>query len=308
MNIRDLRYIVAVAELRSFSAAAKYCHISQPTLSAQIKKVEQYLGVVLFERTSRKMLLTDVGVAVSTAAKRALQEIDAIKEIAQYAHDPMVGKFRLGAFPTLAMYLFPSVVVEMKRSLPQLRLILIEEKTAVLLQQLKQGKLDAALLALPVEDELLQTQFLFEDPFLLAVPSQHALAHRKRVDVSVLARVRLLLLEEGHCLREQALSVCEFAGGVEEEFRGTSLETLRQMVKAGTGVTLMPKIAISKQEEGICYILFKSPAPKRSIALVWRKTNPRLPLMRALAALLTTIDYPSFESRRAKSSSWNVRV
>lgn len=276
-----------MAEHDHFGRAAQHCHVSQPTLSGQIKKLEDQLGIALFERTNRRVLLTDMGRQLLPHARRILQEVDIIRETVETAQDPLAGKFRLGAFPTLSPYLFPAIVPEVKANLPKLRLILIEEKTAELLEKLRHGELDAALLALPVQDDLLHTEPLFDDPFLLAVPPDHPLAEQHPIRQEQLVSHRLLLLEEGHCLRDQALEVCQLHQiGEEQDFKATGLETLRQMVKAGTGITFMPQIAIKSQEEGIRYIPFAPPVPSRSIALVWRKTTPRAAMMEKLAGLI----------------------
>jgi LysR family hydrogen peroxide-inducible transcriptional activator len=287
MNLRDLEYLVAIADLRSFGAAAKRCFVSQPTLSGQIKKLEASLGARLFERTNKQVMPTEIGQAVVEAARRVLAETEAIREIAESSRDPFSGRFRLGAFPTLSTYLFPELVSKIARAMPKLRLILVEEKTAVLLARLQSGELDAALVALPIPDGRLSSRELFNDPFLLAVSPAHPLAKNKRVHPDELSRFRLMLLDEGHCLRDQALELCRLEGITEEpDFRATSLETLRQMVKAGTGITLMPAIAARDREPGIRYIPFAAPAPSRRIGLVWRKTSVRLKIIERLASLL----------------------
>jgi LysR family hydrogen peroxide-inducible transcriptional activator len=287
MNIRDLRYFVAVSELGHFGQAAQQCNVSQPTLSGQIKKLEQELGVTLLERTNRRVMLTDTGALVAMSARKILREVDDIHDIAQSSHDPLSGKFRLGAFPTLSTYIFPSLVEMVNRDMVDLRLILIEEKTATLVNKLRQGEIDAALLALPVEDNFLVTQKLFDDEFFLAVPSGHELTRYKSIDQSRLRDHRLLLLEEGHCLRDQALEVCQLGGMSEEQdFRATGLETLRQMVRAGTGITFIPEIAKQAVEPGIEYIPFEAPAPLRQIGLVWRKTTTRHAVLKRLVQSL----------------------
>lgn len=283
MNIRDLKYFLAVAELEHFGQAAEQCHVSQPTLSGQIKKLEEQLGLKLFERTNRRVMLTEVGSKIAVCARRILREVDAINEIAESSRDPMAGKFRLGAFPTLATYIFPKIVPKIKQSLPNLRLILIEEKTHNLIEQLKNGDIDAALLALPIHDDFLISHELFYEEFYLAVPPSHELSKYDEIDQAILNKHRLLLLEEGHCLRDQSLEVCQLHGIAEEQdFKATGLETLRQMVKAGTGITFMPKIACHENEQDIHYIPFKPPAPGRKIALIWRKTNAREQVMKKL--------------------------
>ncbi|MCX2980569.1 LysR family transcriptional regulator [Halieaceae bacterium IMCC14734] len=287
MNIKDLRYFLAVAELQHFGRAAEQCCVSQPTLSGQIKKLEAELDVTLLERTNRRVMLTEIGEQVAVSARRILREVDTIQDAARSSHDPLSGKFRLGAFPTLSTYIFPSLVPKVKQSLPDLRLILVEEKTAVLIEKLRHGELDAALLALPVRDDFLVSQALFDDEFLLAVPPEHELASQKSIDQSVLKNHRLLLLEEGHCLRDQALEVCQLNGIAEEQdFRATGLETLRQMVKAGSGITFMPRIAVQAEEANIRYVPFTHPAPVRTIGLVWRKTTARQPVIDKLVEQL----------------------
>lgn len=290
MNLRDLKYFLAVAELEHFGRAAEQCHVSQPTLSGQIKKLEETLGVTLFERTNRRVLLTEVGRQITLPARRALREVDAILEIAENANDPLAGKFRLGAFPTLSTYLFPKLVTQVKAILPKLRLILSEEKTEHLLEKLKHGELDAAFLALPVQDDFLVSEPLFQDEFYLAVSPDHPLADAKRILQRDLRSHQLLLLEEGHCLRDQALEVCQLHGiSEEQDFKATGLETLRQMVKAGTGITFIPNIAIQDQETGIRYIPFQEPAPARTIGLVRRKTSARKDVIKKLTELF--VDY-----------------
>lgn len=290
MNIRDLRYVVAIADLQHFGQAAEQCHVSQPTLSGQIKKLEEQLGIQLFERTNRRVVPTDVCTSILVSARRILGEVDNINDIADASHDPLGGKFRLGAFPTLATYVFPELVQKVKGTMPDLRLILIEEKTDQLIDKLKSGEIDAALLALPVPDDFLLSQKLFDDEFYLAVPPDHELALCKSINQDVLSPYRLLLLEEGHCLRDQALEVCKLHGiGEEQDFKATSMETLREMVKVGTGITFMPKIAIHEGEIGIHYIPFDSPAPTRTIGLVWRKTTARQQVIDCLTHLFTDV-------------------
>lgn len=287
MNLRDLRYLVAVADLRSFVQAADHCFVSQPTLSTQIKKMEDSLGAPLFERTNKKVLPTALGEQVVASARRILLEIDAIHHHAANAQNPLAGDFRLGAFPTLSTYIFPDLVTKIRAAVPKLRLILVEEKTDILIEQLKQGQLDAALLALPVDDEYLESSVLFEDDFFLAVASDNPFAQQTIIAHADLFNEQLLLLEEGHCLRGQTLQFCKLNHAEEQQdVRATGLETLRQMVKAGTGITFMPKIAIYENEAGISYIPFEEPIPKRTIGLFWRKTSARKALLEILLQLM----------------------
>lgn len=277
MNLRDLKYLVALADLRHFGKAADACFVSQPTLSTQIRKLEEELGVVLVERAPRKVMLTAAGQDVVQRARRIVADVDEMKEAARRSRDPESGTLRLGVFPTLGPYLLPHVVPQLRERFPQLELLLTEEKSDVLLQRLREGRLDAALLALPLHDDQLHTEFLFEEPFLLAAPAGHPLAKQKRLAMDALGEETLLLLEDGHCLRDQALDVCRLAGAQEKSgFRATSLETLRQMVAAGVGVTLLPALSVQPpivQPAGIQLVPFRQPAPSRRIALVWRKSS-----------------------------------
>ena len=286
MNIRDLKYLLAVAELKNFSKASDACFVSQPTLSNQIKKLEEELDIQIFERTNKKVLVTEIGEKIIASAKKIIDETEHIKELAEYSKDPLSGNFKLGAFPTLATYIFPDIVSKIKKAIPKIKLILVEEKTAQLLEQLKSGELDAAFIALPIHDDYLESISLFEDEFLLATSKEHPLAKQKQISRTDLLDYKLLLLEEGHCLRDQSLEVCHLTGLEEEDVRATGLETLRQMVKAGTGITFMPEIAIQKGERGIKYIPFKSPAPTRRIGIVYRKTMTRKEVIEKISEII----------------------
>jgi len=290
MNLREMAYLVAVADLHNFSKAAEQCNVSQPTLSTQIKKMEEWLGVKIFERNNKRVMITEEGQDIVQSAKKILQEVERIKEIAECSHNPFAGKFRLGAFPTLSTYIFPDIVPQIKKIMPDLRLILIEEKTAVLMDSLHKGEIDAALIALPVHDDFFNIKTLFDDSFFLAVPSDHPLAEYTEIEIEELASYPLLLLEEGHCLRDNALEICQQHNIAEEQdFRATGLETLRQMVKAGTGITLMPEIAINKHETEIRYIPFTEPTPHRSIGLVYRKTSTKKEIIQKVEDILKNL-------------------
>ena len=291
MNLRDLSYLVAVAEHRHFGRAAEACFVSQPTLSTQIKKLERELGVELVERNPRQITLTAAGEQVAERARVILQETDNIRGIAHRAQDPESGDLRLGLFPTLAPYLLPHVVQPVHVRFPKLELLLVEEKTEVLLDQLREGRLDAAVLSLPIDDALLHEELLFEEDFLLAVPDDHRLAAATEpVPVGVLADENILLLGEGHCFRDQALAVCRMAGVAERTgFRATSLETLRQMVTAGVGVTLLPALAVQPPvpaSEHLVLKRFAPPVPSRVIALYWRRTSVYSHLLPELARVM----------------------
>lgn len=294
MNFRDLQYVLAVAETQNFNQAAIQCHVSQPTLSTQIKKLEDQLGVLLFERTNKRVMITDAGARILERAKYILREEQNIREIARLSRDPSAGEFKLGAIPTLASYVFPTYVPAIGKAFPRLKPLLIEEKTDRLIEQIKAGRIDAALLALPIEEDTLATAPLFDDPFFLAVGADHALANRARVKVDDLEDHKLLLLDEGHCLRDQALAVCRAHGAEEEEgFRATSLETIRQMLRVPNSdlMTLMPMVAVQSNDD-LHYIPFGKPSPSRHIGLVWRKTTPRAALIEQLRALLVKLPLP----------------
>lgn len=287
MNLRDLKYLVAVAEHAHFGRAAKACFVSQPTLSMQLKKLEDTLGVTLIERSKKQVILTPTGLVIADKAKEILAQTNQLITLAKENRDPLGGELRLGAFPTLAPYLFPLIVPKINATLPNLKLLLIEEKTATLLQQLQDGKLDAALIALPVEERGIVATSVFSEAFLLAVPKAHALANKPSVSSQDIQNQPILLLDEGHCLRDQALALCHRIGAKEtDNFRATSLETLRQMVKSGVAVTLIPKLAIKEKEEGIIYIPFADQLFMREIALCTRAAFPRKQLIERLATLI----------------------
>ena len=306
MNLRDLKYLVALAEHRHFGRAAAACFISQPTLSTQIKKLEDELGVSLVERAPRHVMLTPAGRDAAERARRIIADVDEMREAARRSQNPEAGTVRLGIFPTLGPYLLPHVVSRVRERFQQLELLLIEEKTEVILRQLRDGKLDAGILALPLHDDQLHIEFLFEEPFMLAVPQAHALASSKPLTMRDLSNESLLLLEDGHCLRDQALDVCHLAGAGEKTgFRATSLETLRQMVAANVGITLLPVLAVKPPvaaSQDIRLLSFRAPAPSRRIAMVWRRSSAMSEFLSKLAALfrdlpvglLTTDDVPAY--------------
>lgn len=291
MNLRDLRYLVAVADHLHFGRAAEACFVTQPTLSTQLKKLERELGVVLVERNPRQVMLTPTGELVVERARSMLAEAEDIRAIARRAQDPEAGTLRLGIFPTLAPYLLPHVVHPVHDRFPNVELLLVEEKTDVILHRLRHGELDAAVLALPVADEGFVVEPLFTEDFLLAVPASDPMAaHEGPIDLSVLATLDLLLLEEGHCLRDQALEVCRLSGAAERRgFRASSLETLRQMVGAGVGSTLLPELAVQPPvppSPDIALLRFDEPAPSRQVAMFWRPTSIYRDILPDLATII----------------------
>ncbi|HZP67527.1 MAG TPA: DNA-binding transcriptional regulator OxyR [Rudaea sp.] len=305
MNLRDLRYLVALAEHKHFGRAAEASFVSQPTLSTQIKKLEDELGVALVERTPRKVLLTDVGREIAQRAREVLNEVEQIRAIARRTLDPESGTVRLGIFPTLGPYLLPHVIPRIRERFPRLELLLVEEKTEVVLRQLREGRLDAAILALPIHDDQLHCEFLFEEPFLLAVPEGHELARKPSLKLDDLADQSLLLLEDGHCLRDQALEVCQLAGAAEKSgFRATSLETLRQMVAANVGITLLPTLAVQPpvaRSENVHLVKFRGHAPSRRIAMVWRKSSAMAGFLAKLAGTVRELPHALFDTVAASA-------
>ncbi len=288
-SLRDLEYLVALADHRSFRRAAEVCNVSQPTLSIQIRKMEEELGTALVERAPRNLVLTEAGQRVLTRARRILDEMAQLTDEARRSHEAGAVRLRLGVFPTLGPYLLPLVVPGFIARFPEVELMLTEEKSSQLLRRLIDGQIDAALLALPVESRHLTGKTLFEEPFRLAVPKAHPLAALQEIDLDALADQRLLLLEEGHCLRDQALEVCRLTGAREHDgFRGTSLETLRQMVAAGVGVTLLPDLACRTPaaRDNLAILPFPEGRHARRVGLFWRKTSALAALLEQVAALI----------------------
>lgn len=289
MNLRDLEYLVAVADHMHFGKAAKAVHVSQPTLSMQLKKLEEYLGVKCFERAGKRVLLTPSGQELCHKARNIVTQARELKELAKSRQNPLGGDFYLGAFPTLAPFILPLIVPHIRKALPSLKLFLVEEKTSEIMAKLVAGKIDAALVALPVEERGVEYLPLFTDPFMLAVPEGHRLAKRRQASMSDINHEELLLLEEGHCLRAQALEVCSIAGAAEsQQFRATSMETLRQMVASGVGITLIPKMA-SRKDDGVVYIPFKEKKLARSIGLVWRSGSGRAQAISRLGQIIQSM-------------------
>ena len=296
MTLQDLRYLVTLAETRNFARAAKACYVSQPTLSTQIKKLEDELGLALFERTNKRVLPTSAGSGLIAQARVVLEEAEKLRQMAQQALDPMAGMLRLGVISTLGPYLLPHLVPQLRTDYPQLQLYLREDLTGNLVERLRTGALDAILVALPIQMDGLELIELFREPFVMALPKDSPLAGKAEVMETDLMGVPLLLLEDGHCLRDQALTVCGLPQprGT-EDFRGTSLETLRQMVAAGVGCTLLPALAadtpgtVGKKPAGEGLIelrSFAAPVPCRTIGLAARRGFPRMEMVRAFARLI----------------------
>jgi LysR family transcriptional regulator, hydrogen peroxide-inducible genes activator len=273
LSLRALGYLVALAETGHFGKAAERCFVSQPTLSAQLKKMEDQLGVQLVER-GQQARLTDIGERVVERARRVLDEAREIEELARNFQDPLAGELRIGLIPTVGPYLLPRIAGALREQFPRLKLLLLEHQTHRIVELLKSGEIDVGILALPVPAERLVTRALYAETFQVALPPDHRLAKRRRLSLDDLDGETLLLLEDGHCLRDQALAACRLARVREApDFRATSLETLRQMVAAGVGITLLPSLAVEQpgaRVPAMAVRRFQDPEPSRTIAAAWR--------------------------------------
>jgi LysR family transcriptional regulator, hydrogen peroxide-inducible genes activator len=289
LKLKDLRYLVAVADTRHFGRAAERSFVSQPTLSAQLKKLEDYLGVQLIERAPKRVALTAAGEEIVERARRILEASDEIVELAKGHCDPLAGRLKLALLPTIGPYLLPNVAARLRKQLPRLELMLYEYQTDPMLEKLHSGEIDVGILALPVPMDGLESRELYREPFTVAVPADHRLASRQHIKVEDLSQETLLLLEDGHCLRDQALDICAGAVNEKQDFRATSLETLRQMVAAGVGITLLPELAgrgAYGNARGVAIRPFARPVPTRTIGAVWRKSSARREAIAALAKLI----------------------
>jgi LysR family transcriptional regulator, hydrogen peroxide-inducible genes activator len=302
LSLRQLEYVVAVADTLGFRRAAERCHVSQPALSAQVQQLESVLGVKLFERDARRVLLTPAGAELVARARRVLTEAQDLLQAAARMGDPFAGPLELGAIPTVAPYVLPEVVPALVRHYPKLRLRLREEKTATLVRDMDEGRLDAAVLALEPElGRALEHEVITEDPFVVAAPPGHPLEKKKQVQLRDLDDEDVLLLEDGHCFRSQALALCTRVGAREVDFRATSLTTLAQMVMAAGSVTLLPQLAVpTENRQGQLVVRpFAPPGPGRTLVLAWRAGHPRAEALRILAGTLRSV-WPG--GKRAKLS------
>lgn len=279
MNLRTFEYLIALEEHGGFHRAAEACNVSQPALSIQVKKLEEELGIQLIERGNREFIFTPAGEEVLERARGIMRHVGEIDQLSRIWSDPYAGELSLGAFPTLAPYYFPRILDHFVESYPNLHLNLVEDKTAVLIERMKTGMLDASFIAEPLEDDALEHGTIFTEEFLLGVAPSHPLAGREMIDPSRLAGERMLLLEEGHCLRGQALEYCATAGiGEELNFRASSMETLLQMVAMGRAVSLIPE-CVARLKPHLRYIRLKGGGFYRTIGLYWRKSSVRKDLM-----------------------------
>lgn len=292
MTLTELKYIVAVARERHFGRAAEACYVSQPTLSVAIRKLEDELGVTLFERGGSEVGVTPIGERIVAQAQKVLEESASIKEIARQGHDPLAGPLRVGVIHTIGPYLLPQLVPTQIARTPQMPLVLQENFTQRLVELLRQGEIDCAIMALPLPESGLVVQPLFDEPFVVAVPHNHPWADRDEIDAKELKLETMLLLGSGHCFRDQVLEVCPelsrfsaSSDGIQRTFEGSSLETIRHMVAAGIGITVLPITAVPLRpgpDSLLRYIPLKPPGSTRRVVLAWRRSFPRMSAVEAL--------------------------
>ncbi|HEY1057600.1 MAG TPA: LysR substrate-binding domain-containing protein [Limnobacter sp.] len=292
MTLTELKYIVALAREKHFGRAADACFVSQPTLSVAIKKLEDELNVSLFERGSNEVSLTPVGERVVVQAQRVLEEASAIKAIAQQGMDPLAGPLRVGVIYTIGPYLLPELVSRMIEDHPGMPLLLQENFTVRLLELLKQGEIDVAVLALPINESGFVIQPLYDEPFVVALPKSHRWANREAIDSDELRLENMLLLGTGHCFRDQVLGVCpelsrfsQSSEGIQRTFEGSSLETIRHMVASGIGITVLPSSSVPDpvpDNSLLTYVPLADSDTRRTVALVWRKSFGRREAVEAL--------------------------
>jgi len=287
--MKQLEYLAALADTRHFGRASERCHVTQSTLSAGIRDLESVLGTAVAERSNRRVLITRVGTQIAERAKALLRDAEEVMEIARAGHSPMTGEMRLGVIPTIGPFYLPRVLPALRERFPELTLYLREEQTAPLLARLEDGELDVALIALPYDVGDLTTEVILEDEFLFACDRAHGLAGAREVSLDALAGERLLLLEEGHCLRGHALDACRLGDRrARAQFEASSLHTLVQMVAAGIGVTLVPRLAVDARIAlGADISLSRLAAPaSRQIGLAWRRTSLRAKEVQMFASVL----------------------
>lgn len=289
-SIKQLKYLVALSETGHFGRAAEACFITQPSLSAAISELENLLGAQLVERNKRQVLITPLGREVVSRARNILQEVDELTMMAQSATEPLSGPINFGVIPTIGPYLLPDVINRLRAGFPKLQPFLREDQTARLVELLATGKLDIALIALPIEENWLEEMDLFEDRFVFACSPDNPLTRKKKIDIADIRDEKLLLLEDGHCLRDQALEVCQKAGWSKSaDFQANSLSTLVQMVSAGIGSTLLPEMSLeveARRPDFLTILPFQNPVPVRRIGLVWRRSSARKKEFRQLGTYL----------------------
>ena len=302
MTLTELRYIVALAQVRHFGRAAEACFVSQPTLSVGIRKLEDELGVAIFERSANEVSVTPIGEVIVAQASRVLEETAQIKALAQQGKDPLSGPLRLGLIYTISPYLLPYLIPKLHKRAPDMPLLIEENFTSRLTEQLKQGKLDAIILSLPFDEPGIVTQPLYDEPFEVVIPSGHEWAARKSIKADDLAQESLLLLGSGHCFRDQVMQVCPAlnrfsasAGTIQKTLEGSSLETIRHMVASGAGITVLPCTAVGssrKESKLLAFKPFAKPVPMRRVVLAWRKSFPRPQALEVVRKAVLSCDLP----------------
>jgi LysR family hydrogen peroxide-inducible transcriptional activator len=305
MTLTELKYIVAVARAKHFGHAAEACFVAQPTLSVAIKKLEDELGVVLFERGGSEVSVTPIGAQIVAQAERVLEQTAAIKELAKQNKDPLAGPLRLGVIYTIGPYLLPPLVKNVIENVPQMPLVLQENFTVKLLELLRQGDLDAAIMALPLPEHGMSMQVLYDEPFVVAMPRSHPWASRKEISAEDLKSETMLLLGSGHCFRDQVLEVCpEMArfsapgNGMQRTFEGSSLETIRHMVASGIGLTVLPRASVPDMNDPngmLTFVPFSAPSPSRRVVIVWRKSFTRRAAIDAICGAVAACNLPGVD-------------
>ncbi|MBE9609603.1 hydrogen peroxide-inducible genes activator [Chitinilyticum piscinae] len=290
MTLTELRYIVAVARERHFGRAAASCFVSQPTLSVAVKKLEDELGLALFERSAGDVTLTPIGERIVNQAQTVLEEVQLIKQLAEQGKDPLAGALRVGIIYTISPYLLPYLIPALRLKAPQMQMLLEENYTARLAEMLKQGEIDVAILAEPFSEAGVLTQVVYEEPFVVATPKGHPWEEQEAVSAEQLADENVLLLSPGNCFRDHVLQACPDlnreslpAGSLQRTLQGSSLTTIRHMVAGGVGVTVLPATSVTEADEHLLAIRpFSGEAPTRRVLLAWRKNFPRAAAIEAL--------------------------
>ncbi|UVW29481.1 hydrogen peroxide-inducible genes activator [Massilia sp. H6] len=315
MTLTELKYIVAVARARHFGHAAEACFVAQPTLSVAIKKLEDELGVTLFERGGSEVSVTPLGAQIVAQAERVLEQTAAIKELAKQNKDPLAGPLRLGVIYTIGPYLLPPLVRKLIDKVPQMPLVLQENFTHKLLEMLRQGELDAAIVALPLPEHGMSMQTLYDEPFVVAMPRTHPWAGRQEIPADDLKLETMLLLGAGHCFRDQVLEVCpEMARysspamdhGMQRTFEGSSLETIRHMVASGIGLTVLPRASVADMHDPhglLAYVPLAHPAPSRRVVLIWRKSFTRRAAIEAVARAVAECKLPGVDMVKLEAAA-----
>ena len=311
MTLTELKYIVALAREKHFGRAAEACFVSQPTLSVAIRKLEDELGVQLFERGTAGIQTTAMGDQLIEQAQKVLDEASLLKDLARQGRDPLAGPLRVGVIFTIGPYLLPWLVPQMIQAHPSMPMLLQENYTVKLIETLRQGEIDVLILAEPFDAQGLVIEPVYDEHFMVAVPRQHPWAKRRRIPSAELTQQTMLLLGSGHCFRDQVVEICpelsrfsQASSGIQKTFEGSSLETIRHMVASGVGITVLPQTACprSRDDGFLCYIPFESPAPNRRVVLAWRKSFARPAAIEALKQQLKALDLPVQIIEATKSS------